>query len=292
MRGLLLAAALSLSVSGSETLQVSGDLRIHQFKSRVFANTRSLRVLVPNGYDSSENGKRRYPVLYLNDGQNLFDAGTATLNRMEWQVDETVRRLVDDHTIPDLIVVGIDNAGRRGRFKEYFPWFDQYLRPPEPDPQGQKYPQFVINEVIPFIEARYRVLDDGSRGIGGSSAGALAAMYAVIHRPGIFGRLLVESPSIYVDDARILKEASKVNAWPDRIYLGAGTNEGGRPNCDPAAAAEPELVRDLKRFERVLRDARVDAVRIKTVISPCAVHNETAWAARLPDALTFLYGTR
>jgi predicted alpha/beta superfamily hydrolase len=189
-----------------------------------------------------------------------------------------------------LIVVGIDNAGRRGRFNEYFPYVDQYLRPPDPDPQGKRYPEFLVDEVLPFVEARYRILREAkSRGLGGSSAGALAAMYTVVARPGVFARLLIESPSIYVDDARILQDGANVSSWPERIYLGAGTNEGGRPICDPTAQAEPELVRDLRRFERLLIEARLDTAQIRVVVTPCAVHNEKAWAARLPDALTFLY---
>lgn len=270
--------------------QVTGDLRLHEFPSLVFGNTRTLRVLVPDGYDSPENARRRYPVLYLNDGQNLFDSTTSVFNPMEWHVDETVRALVAAGRIPPLIVVGIDNAGRRERFKEYFPYVDQYLRPPEPDPQGKRYQDFLVDEVLPFVEARYRILRDATnRGLGGSSAGALAAMYAVVARPGVFGRLLVESPSIYVDDAHILRDAASVGTWPQRIYLGAGTNEGGRPNCDPTTRVEPELVRDLRRFERLLRQAGVDSSRIGLIVTPCAVHNEAAWAARLPDALTFLF---
>jgi predicted alpha/beta superfamily hydrolase len=270
---------------------VVGELRLHRVRSRVFDNVRTLRVLVPDGYGAAENRKRRYPVLYLNDGQNLFDATTSVLNPMEWRVDETVRTLVTVGRIPPMIVVGIDSAGRQGRFREYFPYVDEYLRPPEPDPQGKRYPAFLVDEVIPFVETRYRVQrDPASRGLGGSSAGALAAMYAVVTRPGVFGRLLIESPSIYVDDAHILRQAVGAASWPERIYLGAGTNESGRPVCDPNDAAEPELVHDVRRFERLLHDARVDAARIRVVVTPCAVHNEGAWAARLPEALTFLYG--
>jgi predicted alpha/beta superfamily hydrolase len=279
-------------VRQSLSREIVGDLRLHEFRSRVFDNTRTLRVLVPDGYDAEQNGERRYPVLYLNDGQNLFDASTSVLNRMEWRVDETVRELTSAGRIAPMIVVGIDSAGRRGRFREYFPYVDAYLRPPEPNPQGKRYPAFLVDEVIPYIEARYRVEHRASsRGLGGSSAGALAAMFTVIDRPGVFGRLLIESPSIYVDDAHILRDAAHAASWPERIYLGVGTNERGQPACDPKDLAEPELVRDVRRFERLLREARVDAARIRVVITPCAVHDEAAWAARLPEALTFLYGS-
>lgn len=272
---------------------VIGELRLHEFQSQVFGNVRMLRVLVPDGYDLPAHRERRYPVLYLNDGQNLFDSSTSVFSGMEWQVDETVQALVSGGAIAPVIVVGIDHAGRRERFREYFPYVDEYLQPPEPDPQGKRYPEFLVSEVIPFVEARYRVAQEpGLRGIGGSSAGALAAIMAVITHPGSFGRVLIESPSIYVDDAHILEDARSVNSWPDRIYLGAGTNESGSAHCDPEASGEPELVRDLRRFEQLLREAGVDPKRIKVVITPCGVHNESAWAQRLPDALTFLYGTQ
>ena len=284
-------AAAALASAPMNHGQAAGDLRLHELPSVVFDNTRTLRVLVPDGYDAEQNRERRYPVLYLNDGQNLFDATTSVLNPMEWRVDETVGELTSAGRIAPMIVVGIDNAGRRGRFKEYFPWVDQYLRPPEPDPQGSRYPEFVVDEVIPFIEARYRVAGDPrNRGLGGSSAGALAAIYAAIRRPGVFGRLLVESPSLYVDDAHILREAARAVSWPDRIDPGqAPMRVGGLAAIRPISA-EPELVRDVRRFERLLHEARVDAARIRVVVAPCAIHDEAAWAARLPEALTFLYG--
>jgi predicted alpha/beta superfamily hydrolase len=269
---------------------IDGDLRLESFTSTIFGNTRTLRILVPPGYDAASARARRYPVLYLNDGQNLFDAATSTFTGREWRVDETVRALVAAGRIPDLIVVGIDHAGRRERFREYFPWVDVFLSPPEPAPQGSRYPAFLVDEVIPFVEARYRVSrDPEQRGVGGSSAGGLAAINAVVTRPGTFGRLLVESPSIYVDDAHILRLASGVTNWPQRIALGAGTMEGPPRTCAPGDSAEPEVVADLRRFAALLRRTAVAEARIRLTVAACATHDEDAWAQRLPDALAFLY---
>ena len=106
------------AVQPTTATAVHGDLRIEPFTSAVFGNTRSLRVLVPPGYDAPANRDRRYPVLYLNDGQNLFDPATSTFTRYEWRVDETVRDLAAAGRIPELIVVGIDHAGRAARFHE------------------------------------------------------------------------------------------------------------------------------------------------------------------------------
>jgi predicted alpha/beta superfamily hydrolase len=288
-----LAAAAALAATTLAAAPPDG-LRLEPFTSTVFGNTRTLRVLLPPGYDAPENRERRYPVLYLNDGQNLFDAATSTFTGREWRVDETVHALNAARRIPPLIVVGIDHAGRRERFHEYFPYVDRFLQPPDPDPQGRRYPAFLVDEVVPFVEARYRVSrDPAQRGVGGSSAGGLAAIYAAVERPGTFGRLLVESPSIYVDDARILREAAAVRSWPARIALGAGTAEeaASRAACDPSRpAAEPEVVHDLRRFARVLRDAGVADARVRVTVTPCGTHDEAAWADRLPDALAFLYG--
>jgi len=248
-------------------------------------------VLLPQGYDARENRTRRYPVLYLNDGQNLFDSSTAVLNRMEWRVDETVLRLIAAGDVPPLIIVGVDNAGRRDRFKEYFPWVDKYLRPPEPDPQGKNYPTFLVDEVVPFIDARYRTTrDPKQRAVGGSSAGALAALYTVMTRPGVFGGLLLESPSLYVDNYHILRNATEFRAWPRRVYIGVGTNESNQSDCDSTAPTEPELVRDVRRLVDLLQHGDLDSSRVRFLIAQCGMHNETAWAARFPTALRFLFG--
>ncbi len=285
-----LVAALAIAATALAGEDAGRDLRLVSFTSATFGNTRTLRILLPAGYDAPENRERRYPVLYLNDGQNLFDAATSTFTGREWRVDETVRELTAAGRIPPIVVVGIDHAGRRERFHEYFPWVDAFLDPPDPDPHGARYPAFLVDEVIPFVEARYRVArDPEQRGVGGSSAGGLAAINAVVSRPGVFGRLLVESPSIYVDDAHILKAAAGVTTWPSRIALGAGTAEGAPRACDPRDPAEPEVVGDLRRFAALLRRAGVADARIRLTVTPCATHDEGAWAQRLPDALAFLY---
>src|SRR5437868_3178059 len=109
---------------------VVGDLEVVPFESKVFSNTRNLRILLPRGYHLAMYGTRHYPVLYLNDGQNLFDLCTSMFNHEEWQVDETVAALTAAGDIPPMIVVGIDNAGRRGRAHEYLPYPDETLSPP------------------------------------------------------------------------------------------------------------------------------------------------------------------
>src|SRR5271166_6667622 len=116
----------------------TGDLRLHEFRSRVFRNTRFLRVWLPPGYGDAENTGRRYPVLYLNDGQNLFEPATAFAG-VEWQVDETADRLIREAAVPPMIFVGIDNSGK-DRLREYMPY--RSMHPRMIRVRGKYYPKF------------------------------------------------------------------------------------------------------------------------------------------------------
>src|ERR1700687_1927834 len=115
----------------SHNPSVVGDLRLHELESRIFGNTRWLRVWLPPGYDDADNKDRHYPIFYLNDGQNLFDPGTAYIG-VEWQIDETADRLIREETIPPMIFVGIDNA-TKDRAREYLPY--RAFNPPIMRPQ-------------------------------------------------------------------------------------------------------------------------------------------------------------
>jgi predicted alpha/beta superfamily hydrolase len=261
---------------------VTGDLRLLEFRSRVFRNTRMLRVWLPPRYDASGNASRRYPVLYLNDGQNLFDRATAFAG-VEWQVDETADRLIRQEVIPPLIVVGIDNA-QSERIKEYVPY--RSFPPPILRPKGKRYPAFLIDEVMPFVGKRYRVANGPENtGVGGSSLGALISLYTVMERPGVFGHLLLESPSLFISNRRILKNARHSRKWPAKVFLAIGTREAGREDKDK------QVVEDVRKLERSLRDAGLDERRLLVKIDEGASHNEAEWAKRFPDALSFLFGT-
>ncbi len=159
---------------------VSGDLRLHTLESRTFGNTRTIRVLLPPGYEAPANAARRYPVLYLLDGQNLFDACLSDVSHQEWGVDETVYHLIAAQKIPPLIVVGVDHAGR-DRAHEYLPYKDFVGGSVMPEPAGQRFPQFLVHEVMPLVDGRYRTLPgQPNTGIGGSSYGGVAALYALL----------------------------------------------------------------------------------------------------------------
>ena len=287
--------ATPTAVSGKSPA-VTGDLRLETFKSTVFANTRLLRVLLPAGYDDPKNAAKHYPVLYMADGQNVFDPATSVFGPSEWRVDETVARLVHEGRIPPMIVVGVDDAGATARAHEYLPWPDTInaRRIPSYDasPQGKEYPHFLIDEVMPFVNARYRTAPDAAHtGIGGSSYGGLISAYTMLARPGVFGRVLIESPTLQIYDNALLRMLSTAHALPARIYLGIGTNEDSAPGCDPRAADLPkdDMMSAFQQAASTLRRAGLDSSRLLVVVEPCATHTHAAWAARLPAALTFLF---
>jgi len=258
-----------------------GELRLHEFASRIFRNQRMLRVWLPPGYNLAENADRPYSVFYLNDGQNLFDPATS-FTHIDWQVDEAADRLIREGAIPPTIFVGIDNAGVE-RMKEYLPY--RTLNPMILKPRGVRYPQFLLEEVIPFIHQNYRCAKGPENlALGGSSLGGLISLYVAMAAPGVFGRVLLESPSLWIGNRQILREARGVRNWPGKIFLGIGTREAGRPDKDR------QTVENVRELERIFRRAGLDEHRLRVVVDEGATHSESAWASRFPAGLKFLFG--
>lgn len=250
---------------------------VHHIQSRFLETSRQITVLAPN----RRRDGARHPVLYLNDGQNLFDPARAFAG-VTWNVGETVAHLVRARLIPPLIVVAIDHGGSR-RSREYLPVADE-RNPEARRPLGHRYAEFVTREVMPFVAAHYPVAPGAvNTAFGGSSYGAVAALFTSLTKPGVFGRLLLESPSLYVGRQYLLRRAREATRWPGRVYLGVGTAETDR------ADRREETVGNVRKLAAILRTARLGPKRLKVVVQEGATHSEGAWAARLPDALTFLF---
>jgi predicted alpha/beta superfamily hydrolase len=254
-------------------------LDVHILDSEYLRTSRRITVLRP-GFRGGDPAVPT-PVLYLNDGQNLFEPARAFAGNT-WRVPETVNWLVRDGIIPPLLVVGIDHGGV-ARAREYLPVEDE-RNPYARRPLGRQYVDFVTREVVPFIERTYSIIPKTSaRAFGGSSYGAVAALLAVLERPGVFGRLLIESPSLYIGGRYLLRKARRAPRWPARVYLGVGTAETRREEINL------ETVENVRRLESILRNRGLGARRLKMTIREGATHSEDAWAARLPEALAFLF---
>jgi predicted alpha/beta superfamily hydrolase len=255
----------------------------HDIPSIYLGLTRRITVWLPPGYRRRLR-TYRYSVLYLNDGQNLFDPSRAFAGQT-WRVAETAADLVRRKKIPPLLIVGIDHGGER-RAREYLPVEDE-RNPAARRPLGREYAEFVTREVMPFITRTYPVVRSTSAtGFGGSSYGAAAALYTTLLKPGVFGRLLLESPSLYVGRTHLLRMARTAARWPSRVYLGVGTRETGSDERNL------ETVGNVVKLERILRRAGLGERRLRLHVEEGATHSEGAWAGRLADALTFLYGGR
>lgn len=267
--------------------------------------TRMVRIYLPRDYASSS---RAYPVLYLQDGQQLFSPGPFG----DWLVDETMDRLIEADPARAMIVVGVDNSPHR--WDEYGPWANpdmhawvdpSWARPGEGG-EGAAYVGFLSGTLKPMIDARYRTLPDRAHtAVGGSSMGGLIALYAGLVHPEVFGKVMAMSTAVWfaegggpwLSDNRLL---ALVRAHPApagvRFYLDVGTAErsrdtdpdvtdrAGRPVSYPRAYLEgTESVADA------LRRAGVRPEQLRVVVDTGGIHNESAWSTRFAGALEWLF---
>jgi predicted alpha/beta superfamily hydrolase len=265
------------AVSGAQ-IRSAPKLDLLTLHSKIFGNTRTIRVWVPSGYDDASRSKSSYPVFYFTDGVAAFHGR---------QLDATASELIEAGKIPATIFVGIDNGGSTvesknhgsDRANEYLPYPDAFLIPAVPTPQGTRFPDFLEQEVRPLVESRYRI-NRNEVGLAGASYGVAIVLYTVFERPGRYRWLLLESPSLYIDNDRLLHRSAQYHQWPSRIYIGAGTEEG-------EGDAKREMVNDVKR----LAGAIGENANTCLFIIPGAEHGEDAWRSRLPAALGFLLGS-
>jgi enterochelin esterase-like enzyme len=256
---------------------VSGPhlIKHEQLFSRHLRNQRDLIVYLPPGYH--EQSHRAFPVLYLHDGQNLFDGSTA-FGGTDWHVGQTADHFIHQGQVEPLIIVGIYNTGKE-RLREYTPTRAPRLG----GGSANRYAKFLLEEVRPFLRNTYRILEGPENtGIGGSSLGGLVSLYLGLRKPKIFGKIAALSPSVWWNERVILRFAAAAPVRPlPRIWLDIGTREG------------PRIVDDVERFRDILlgkgwqlgRDLQYHRVE-------GGEHNENAWAQRVGPFLQFLFPAR
>jgi len=228
---------------------------------------RTLRLYLPPGYATSG---RRYPVLYMHDGQNLFDAATGFAG--EWEVDETLNRLARAGG-PELIVVGIDNGGEH-RLQELAP----YDNAEHGRAEGDAYLEFIVDVVKPWVDRNYRTRADRAHtAIMGSSLGGLISHYALLRYPQVFGKAAIFSPSYWFTGEVYTQTAA--HPWPSgtKTYFYIGGRE------------DEEAVPDVDRMVALLRTQGRAAGDIAVHVDPQGQHNERAWRAEFPRAIAWLF---
>ena len=239
---------------------------VPEFASPQLNNQRKLRVYLPPSYQ--ENAAKRYPVLYMHDGQNLFDASTAAYG-VEWGIDETVNRLIATGLMDEVIVVGIDNTP--DRIAGYTPCCD-------PKYGGGKldaYQSFVVDTVKPYVDKTWRTLPTREHtAIMGSSLGGIASVMIAQRQSAVFSMAGGVSSSFWWNKgAAMARPAARVSV---RFYIDAGTRDDG--------LAETEQMRDT-----MVRQGYSLGKDLKFVAADGGSHNEKSWAARVDQPLIYFF---
>lgn len=231
--------------------------------------TRRIWIYLPPDYGTTN---RSYPVLYMFDGQNLFDSATSFAG--EWGVDEALEKLYQERNF-SIIVVGIDNGGDK-RIDEYAPWVNEdYGRGGE----GDAMVRFIVETLKPYIDSHYRTVPNET-GIMGSSLGGLMAVYAGFAYPEVF-RYVGAMSSAFWFNPEIYDFVRNAEKGPEKIYIDWGTMEGSDPGA--FSRSNEEMVNILKE------KGYVEGVNLKVVIDEGAQHNEYYWGRRFPDAVLWLF---
>lgn len=229
---------------------------------------RRIWIYLPPDYETS--GKN-YPVLYMQDGQNLFDAYYSFAG--EWQVDETLNQLFEEQNNYGLIVVGIDNGGTQ-RINEYSPW----VNPTYGGGDGDDYANFIVNTLKPYIDTNYRTLSSREHtGIMGSSMGGLISLYTAIEYQEVFGKAGIFSPSFWFSAQCYNHVLSIGKQYDMRIYLMAGGSEGF------------SVIPDMLMMYNTLLNSGFSADELHYITPPDGTHSEWFWAREFEDAYLWLY---
>ncbi|OAA31093.1 hypothetical protein AT15_08950 [Kosmotoga arenicorallina S304] len=252
---------------------LTGDFESFELFSPELNNKRNIIVYLPPSYKNDL--QKRYPVLYMHDGQNLFDAVTSFVG--EWEADETAEKLIKSGEIKEIIIVGIYNKGDQ-RLTEYSPWpfsSDGYTS----EGKGDLYVDFIINSLKPYIDGHFRTLPDReSTAIAGSSMGGLISLYAAFKKPEIFGMVGAMSSSFWVSNGKIFDFVENAGVRNLRIYIDMGTGEGA------------QALKDTIKMVSLLKSIGYTDDTLLYVEDKGALHNEQFWAKRFPEMLKFFFG--
>jgi predicted alpha/beta superfamily hydrolase len=228
---------------------------------------RTVRIYLPPGYEQST---RRYPVLYMHDGQNLFDEATAHAG--EWGIDETLNELAKSRGL-ELIVVGIDNGGAE-RIHE----LNARDNPQFGKGEGEQYTAFIVEVLKPWIDQHYRTRADRRHtAIMGSSMGGLISSYAISRYPQVFGKAGIFSPAYWLAPQVFADTEARPPPPAERIYFYAGGSE------------DLGVVPDMERMVALLRRHGLPATNLAVRVNPVGRHNESAWRAEFPRAVEWLF---
>lgn len=262
--------------------------RIDAFPSTHLERPRDVYIYVPPGYGTDRDV--RYPVLYMHDGQNLFDEALA-FRRREWNADEAAESLISAGRVKPFIIVGVCNTA--ARIREYTPVSDSRFGSSH-EPLGDAYGRFLVEELKPFIDDAYQTLPGREHtGVAGSSLGGLISLYLCMQHPDVFSRCGVISPSLSWGDDWILKACERPEAaeWMKnvRFWVDMGTMEfrQGEDGLDHATTGIKSTRRLIRAFDRAGLVPGRDYYYAEVAGGQ---HNEPAWSQRFRSIILYFYG--
>lgn len=248
--------------------------RFADFESKTLGNKRGIWVYTPPGYADS---KESYPVLYMHDGQNIFDGYTSFIPNQEWRADEAAEALINAKMIKPIIIVGIENAGA-DRANEYLPTRAK-MGDTEAGGRADQYGKFISDELMPWVSSHYRVkTGPKNTGMIGSSFGGIITLYLGLKEPTRYGKLGVVSPSVWWDNKSILGWVKKQKKSGSRMWVDMGTSEGFRTVMDSR-----DLVGALEGL------GFTQGKDLSYYEDGYAQHNELAWSRRIGLMMYWLF---
>jgi predicted alpha/beta superfamily hydrolase len=231
---------------------------------------RQVTIYLPPGYD--ERDDPRYRVLYMQDGQNLFDAHRSYIPGQHWRLQEAADLAIGERTAWPMIIAGIDHAGP-ARIDEYTPTVDAKH---SGGGKAAEYAALLIGTIKPAIDSKYRTVA-GNSAVGGSSLGGLVSLYLALKHPEVFRAAAVMSPSVWWDDRTILTAVDAFEGPRPKMWLDVGGREGEQTLRDARALRDRLIAKGWNdETLRYYEDRRGD-------------HTERAWARRVRLALEFLF---
>jgi len=230
--------------------------------------TRRIWALLPHDYDETD---RHYPVIYLQDGQNLLEEHAPFGS---WSIDKKLAVLAEQNK-HEVIIIAIDHAGKE-RITEFAPFHTERFKRGD----GRKYIRFMVDTLKPFIDKNYRTLPDREHtGVGGSSMGGLVSIYAGLISPEVFGRLLIFSPSLWMIPKIYFRAIDFSKPYDSRVYIYAGAKES------------ETMIENIHRLRDVVKQKKQNDAKIHLRISidEYGQHTEYFWGSYFPKAIDWLF---
>lgn len=260
--------------------ETKGKIERHNIESKELDNKRDIDVYLPPSY--YQNTDKKYPVLYMHDGNNLFYHDIA-FGGVPWKVDKTLEKLFEKDLIQEIIVVAIHNT--IGRNSEYT-WTEMQFLNKKEGGNGSKYADFMTKTLKPFIDSKYRTLTDrNNTAVMGSSLGGLISFYLALNNSDTFGKSAIISPSFWWGNGHAFRDAYKIKKNM-KLWIDMGYKEGKNKNVNVVG---PHILNIRRMRDYLLKIGYQEGIDLGYLEDEEGHHNEHSWAKRFHLTMLFFF---